>query len=171
MTGARAQAPKFEDFGAFWQAWPNKVGVEKARRVWGGLVKAGSLPPLAELVAAVDRYRTGKPADRQWLNPATWLADGRWMDGRGDEGEAQPGEVWAAVSTADVSAGLQAAVSEACGPGWTSSWLNGAVERDGRLTPRTAIGWERMRQTPAFMAVLAALRVELAQPAARRASG
>ena len=62
-------------FGQFWEAWPNKVGkpaAEKAFRKHAGQVEA--------IIAGVERYIATKPADRPWLNPATFLNQERWKD-------------------------------------------------------------------------------------------
>jgi len=74
-------------FLKFWEAYPEKVGRRAAWRAW---TNAEGLPPLPELLAAVDRYVRTKPSDRVWCNPSTWLRQGRWADVRAAEvqGEA-----------------------------------------------------------------------------------
>lgn len=70
-----------EDFKAFWQAFPRKVGREAALKAWA---KAKRKPPLSEVIAALD---AAKRSD-QWTksggqfipHPATWINQGRWHD-------------------------------------------------------------------------------------------
>lgn len=76
------------DFDRFWSAYPAKVGKKAAARAWS---KAKDRPPLPDVLAALDRYRRTKPADRDWCNPSTWLNEGRWDDGE-PGGSAAPGQ-------------------------------------------------------------------------------
>lgn len=68
---------KPDDFEAFWQAYPAKIGKKAAASAWA---KATDRPPLDDVLAAIDRYRRAKPPDRDWCHPSTWLNQGRWAD-------------------------------------------------------------------------------------------
>lgn len=61
----------------FWPAYPHKVGKADAVRAFG---KARRQAPLAAMLAGLKTYIDSKPADRPWLNPATWLNGSRWND-------------------------------------------------------------------------------------------
>lgn len=65
------------EFDQFWTVYPNKVGKPKARLA---LVKALKKASLETIIAGLRRYIASKPADRSWLNPATFLNDERWAD-------------------------------------------------------------------------------------------
>jgi uncharacterized protein YdaU (DUF1376 family) len=66
-----------EQFERWWIGYPEKVGKKVARQKFGIAIKKQSL---GDLTAAVERYKANKPADRAWLNPATWLHQERWLD-------------------------------------------------------------------------------------------
>jgi uncharacterized protein YdaU (DUF1376 family) len=66
-----------EQFERWWIEYPEKVGKKVARQKFGIAIKKQSL---GDLTAAVERYKANKPADRAWLNPATWLHQERWLD-------------------------------------------------------------------------------------------
>lgn len=61
----------------FWPAYPNKVGKPKALASFRKARRAASLD---QIMAGLSRYRASKPADRQWLNPATFLNQERFND-------------------------------------------------------------------------------------------
>lgn len=65
------------EFSAFWEAFPNKVGKGAARRAFETALLKTDLPAL---LAAIDRYRSSKPPDREWCHPATFLNQERWLD-------------------------------------------------------------------------------------------
>lgn len=65
------------DFDAFWEAYPHHVGKREARQAWG---EARRRAEAATIVAGARRYAETKPPDRQWMNPANWLAAERWDD-------------------------------------------------------------------------------------------
>lgn len=79
---ARASPPYTQDFEAFWQAYPRKVGKDAAFRVWKR--KQHELPPPAELAAILARQCHCEQWQRdggQYIpHPATWLNQGRWQD-------------------------------------------------------------------------------------------
>lgn len=68
---------RFEFEREFWPAYPHKVGKPAALRAFGGARKAASLETI---LAGLDRYKRDKPADRSWLNPATFLNQQRFLD-------------------------------------------------------------------------------------------
>jgi hypothetical protein len=67
------------DFTAFWSAYPRKVAKPAALKAWRS---AKNRPPLADLLAALDRHK----GSEQWQtarfipHPATWLNGQRWDD-------------------------------------------------------------------------------------------
>jgi hypothetical protein len=65
------------EFDQFWTAYPNKVGKPKARVEF---VKARKSASLEAILSGLARYVASKPADRAWLNPATFLHQERWDD-------------------------------------------------------------------------------------------
>lgn len=82
----RAREP--DGFPEFWEAYPHKVGKPEAqvayRRARLGEKVRGKppRPPTdhAAIMAGLRRYAETKPADRQWLNPATFLNGEHWAD-------------------------------------------------------------------------------------------
>lgn len=79
---------KTTDFDQFWSAFPAKVGKKAARKAWD---RAKDRPAIADLLAAVERYRQAKPHDREWCNPATWINQGRWDDDWAPDATGPPG--------------------------------------------------------------------------------
>lgn len=63
----------------FWQRYPEKVAKPKALAKLDALARGGKAK-FGEIMAGLDRYIAGKPADRQWCNPLTWLNGERWAD-------------------------------------------------------------------------------------------
>ncbi|WP_420354814.1 helix-turn-helix domain-containing protein [Bartonella choladocola] len=61
----------------FWPAFPNKVGKPKALI---SFLKARKKDSLETIMTGLQRYVTGKPPDRAWLNPTTFLNQERWND-------------------------------------------------------------------------------------------
>lgn len=67
------------DFLAFWQAYPNKTGKDKAFEAWG------KKAPILETCLSALKWQTAQP---QWAkeggkyipHPTTWLNQGRWND-------------------------------------------------------------------------------------------
>ena len=62
-------------FDRFWNVWPNRVGKPAAERSFAKV--AGEVEAI---IAGVAAYVRDKPADRPWLNPATFLNQRRWED-------------------------------------------------------------------------------------------
>lgn len=61
----------------FWPIYPNKVGKPKALEAF---LKARKAASLEAIIDGLNRYIAGKPADRSWLNPTTFLNQERWAD-------------------------------------------------------------------------------------------
>lgn len=70
--------PRARDgFAEWWGEYPHRVGKRDAERAYrGALQRADS----GELLSGLVRYVAGKPRDRPWCNPATWLNQDRWLD-------------------------------------------------------------------------------------------
>lgn len=66
-------------FDRFWSAYPEKVGKAAARRAFERVAKSRAVT-FDALMAGLDRYIAGKPPDRSWCHPTTWLNQGRWED-------------------------------------------------------------------------------------------
>lgn len=85
--------PKGADgrFEKFWQAFPSKVGKDAARKAFDKRKPDDAL--LAQMLSAIDAQRKSP----KWLkdggqfipNPATWLNQGRWMDGAEGDGSGE----------------------------------------------------------------------------------
>lgn len=63
------------EFEKFWAVWPNKVGKPTAAKSFLKVWREADA-----IIAGVNRYMRDKPADRPWLNPATFLNQRRWED-------------------------------------------------------------------------------------------
>lgn len=61
----------------FWPAYPSKVGRKPAKAAF---IKARKQNDLQTILDGLERYKRSKPADRQWLNPSTFLNQERWND-------------------------------------------------------------------------------------------
>lgn len=59
---------------------------------------------------------------------------------------------------------LYDAVADALGEEWADSYLYGAIAETQSVLPRTLTAWERMRDTSAFLAILAKQGRELLKP-------
>lgn len=65
-------------FDAFWERYPKKVGKGAARTKFK---KAMKLVPFDELMAGLSRLNANLPSDPKFIpNPATWLNQERWTD-------------------------------------------------------------------------------------------
>lgn len=69
-AGARKAA-----FEVFWQRWPNKVAKPEAESAHGKVWTENEA-----ILAGIVRYVAGKPVDRNWMHPATFLNGRRWED-------------------------------------------------------------------------------------------
>lgn len=66
------------DFDGFWKAWPHKVGKPAAVKSYQAAMKRGH--GHEQIMDGLRRYIQGKPPDRSWLNPATFLNQERYHD-------------------------------------------------------------------------------------------
>jgi hypothetical protein len=73
----RATSALLPAFDEFWSAFPNKAG---KRVAFSAYVAATKRADHSEIMAGLRRYVASKPADRPWLNPATFLNQDRWAD-------------------------------------------------------------------------------------------
>jgi hypothetical protein len=58
----------------------DKVGKQHAEKMFDRLRAAKDAPAWGDLIGGIDRYIANKPADREWLNPGTFINQGRWED-------------------------------------------------------------------------------------------
>lgn len=80
-----------DDFEAWWESYPRKVGKLDAQVAWRDVL--GYLPSIESLVEAsqdtVERVRRDRSLDPEWERfipyPSTWLRRGEFMDGRRNE--------------------------------------------------------------------------------------
>jgi len=93
-------------FEQFWKVWPNKVGKLVAERAF---TKAFAKHGLEPIMAGLERYLLEKPADRPWLNPATFLNQERFLD----EPAAEPSKTNGSNRQAEALAKLQREIDEA----------------------------------------------------------
>jgi len=71
----RARRASSDAFLRFWNAWPHKVGRPAAERAFNK-----HEDEIEDILVGVAAYVHDKPADRSWLNPATFLNQERWKD-------------------------------------------------------------------------------------------
>lgn len=64
-----------ESFNRFWEAWPNRVAKRDAAKAF---LKVHD--EIDAILDGVARYVASKPADREWMHPATFLNGRRWED-------------------------------------------------------------------------------------------
>lgn len=62
----------------FWKEWPNKVGKTPAAKAWIAIRKKGH--SVETIMHGLSKYIEGKPTDRHWLNPSTFLNQERFLD-------------------------------------------------------------------------------------------
>jgi len=65
------------EFDQFMAAYPEKVGRRQARIAFPDARRKSDLQTILD---GIDHYVRSKPPDRQWMSPATFLADERWTD-------------------------------------------------------------------------------------------
>lgn len=64
-------------FFEFWKAYPKKTGKLRAQREW-----KKAKPPIKEVLQALASQKNSDQWNRGFIpNPATWINEGRWMDG------------------------------------------------------------------------------------------
>lgn len=82
-----AAAVAAEAFSRFWTAYPHKVGKPDAARAF--LKVASEVEPILD---GLERYIAGKPSDRSWLNPSTFINQRRWEDRPAQNSGVQNGQ-------------------------------------------------------------------------------
>ncbi len=123
-----------EDFEEFWKEYPEKVGKKAAFRAWK---KAKDRPPITGVLSAISRYKSTKPPDRAWCNPATWLNQGRWADAPAATQPADAGSTTPAEPPKDLQ-GWRLAAWKAIGGGAFKSWIEpGLYVRNGTVITAT----------------------------------
>jgi hypothetical protein len=55
---------------------------------------AKDAPAWGDLIGGIDRYIANKPADREWLNPGTFINQGRWEDQMPPCSDSPSRELW-----------------------------------------------------------------------------
>ena len=76
-TAAQDRRGLTEDFAAWWQRYPRKVGKLAAEKAYA---KARQTVSADVLLEGVQRYCACKPAWQDYCHPRTWLCQGRWTD-------------------------------------------------------------------------------------------
>lgn len=99
-----SQVYPVDAFERWWEPWPNKVGIDAARRAFAKVRKSGRVG-FGTLMAESERYKRCKPLERAWCNPSTWLNQGRWLDVWPAEAE-RPLAATAARATAGPESGV-----------------------------------------------------------------
>lgn len=134
-----------EDFGAWWNHYPKKVGLRGARAQFDRLIQRGHVL-VATLVEAARRYAVSvRDRDPKFIkSPANWLAQGCWADDDVPEvvrASSVPREF-------DGPQELRAAVVTRLGAAWAQSWLDPcAWSGDSReILPRTGFAGDRIRR-------------------------
>lgn len=107
----------------FWPLYPNKVGKPRALEAFIAARRKATLP---EILDGLARYKSDKPPDRQWLNPATFLNQERWNDEPAAVTARQPGSKPEPPHDALFRALAEAAVAGDGGGGWPA-------DDDGRM--------------------------------------
>lgn len=108
------KAPKGADgrFEEFWRAYPSKTGKDAARRAFEKRKPDADL--LAQMLSAIEAQKSSakwtKDGGQYIPNPATWLNQGRWMDGADGDGGGEIThwhETRGGVDTKATSLGIQ----------------------------------------------------------------
>lgn len=82
-------------FDTFWKAYPKKVGKDAAKKAFDKRKPDDKLlDDMLKAVAQQKRMQGWIDEGGKFVpNPATWLNQGRWMDGEGNAGEAGQGGI------------------------------------------------------------------------------
>src|ERR1700674_4069530 len=101
----RQPPPSEEGFEEFYEAYPRKAAVGDARKAWRQT--AGVRPPLAEVLAALQRWGPYWKGRRRQYTPlaATWLRPHRWADPPPPRGPLPRHEFELARDNAAITAG------------------------------------------------------------------
>jgi len=79
-TNNHKEPPYADEFEKFWEAYPRKIAKGAARKIWKKLWRAGTLPPIGELLEAIRAYDQSVSEKRFIAHPTTWLNGERWLD-------------------------------------------------------------------------------------------
>jgi len=78
---------RLNDFALFYKRYPRKKAKEQAVKTWKKLAKSGALPPIEQILSAIDaqvaeRNRLTSCGEfvAEWKYPSTWLNSGCWDD-------------------------------------------------------------------------------------------
>lgn len=78
---AAVAAREPDGFGAFWSAYPRKVGKQAAEKAFRSALKRTDAATLVEAATAFAQSEKGR-AGEFCPHPSTWLNAGRWLDDR-----------------------------------------------------------------------------------------
>lgn len=129
-------------FDVFWAAYPRREAKGAARKAWDAARKAKKLPPMADLLAALERYRRHKPADIDFCHASTWLNQERWSDEFESASTPIKPTTWAGPPA------ILAAVIAHHGEGFAASYLATCewCADPPSITPRTRLGFDRLKR-------------------------
>jgi hypothetical protein len=68
-----------DGFEQFWKLYPDKKAKPYCRDIWKNKIEIGKAN-FEDIMAGLRTYVRCKPKDRPWLNPSTFLNQGRWED-------------------------------------------------------------------------------------------
>lgn len=130
--GARDFGDWPDDFQAgFWAIWPHKVGKPAAMKALDRVRRNGV--SFAALMSGVNRYIQGKPADRSWMNPATFLNGDRWEDQPASEANGQSVSNYRSDPAAGRATSREAQLLAAVGRGAAGRFADREPIRSGGL--------------------------------------
>lgn len=66
-------------FEVFWHHWPNKVQRAVALKALKRIYQADNIE-FGTILVGIERYKAGKPPDRDWMHASTFLNQERWND-------------------------------------------------------------------------------------------
>lgn len=115
----------------FWPKYPHKVGKEPAAKAFAKLWRELH-GDISSIITGLERYCREKPADRPWLNPATFLNQRRFED--------QPA---LSLSASPASSSTSPRIDFGGGVSWPESTVRQQVERWSRQPeswPEGALG-------------------------------
>ncbi|AYF00434.1 hypothetical protein PY32053_00759 [Paracoccus yeei] len=113
-------------FDRFWEAFPDPVERDAARKAFDGVLEAGEIGP-EDLIEVATAYARSRHVERGYgMKPANWLARGSWRD----EWEASKAAKAAAPPTVDMDAVAQRWVEPVkAGRTYAASSIKPAVAR------------------------------------------
>lgn len=79
LEGAVAGPASGDGFDEFWQAWPRKHGIKKARAEWKKIIFDVDI--VIEMAGEWAAHYAKHGTDKKWIpGPANWLAGERWLE-------------------------------------------------------------------------------------------